>query len=38
MKEMYGETDLMPTFKSGLEIKAWKILKKHIVKIILKNK
>ena len=33
MKEMYGETDLMPTFKSGLEVKAWKILKKHIPRV-----
>ena len=30
---MYGETDLMPTFKSGLEVKAWKILKKHIPRV-----
>jgi len=33
MKEMYGEIVLMPTFKSGLEIKAWKILKKHIPRV-----
>ena len=33
MKEMYGETDLMPIFKSGLEVKAWKILKKHIPRV-----
>ena len=29
MRRMYGKTDLMPTFKSKLEVKAWAVLKKH---------
>ena len=33
MRRMYGKTDLMPTFKSGLEQKAWKVLKKHIPRV-----
>ena len=29
MRRMYGKTDLMPTFKSKLEVKTWAVLKKH---------